>query len=141
MIQINSVLMVSFSPDFLSATRRQPIKGAAGRPFSNAWQDNLRPRLSEHRYTTSTYTESRSVPRVSSAPMSTPLSASLSFPKPTAPQSVQAKARRRVPVWVRLLLLAAVAGFLLFVYQAMESNQLSPFGQPGPSEGLETPEK
>ncbi|XP_060745562.1 thymopoietin a isoform X4 [Tachysurus vachellii] len=115
------------TPTGISATRRQPIKGAAGRPFTDPWKDSLRPRLTEHRYTTSSYTESRSAPRVSAAPLSVPLS----VPKSTAPPSVPAKARRRVPLWVQLLLLAAVAGFLLFVYQAMESNQMSPFRQPG----------
>ncbi|XP_047659971.1 thymopoietin a isoform X4 [Tachysurus fulvidraco] len=114
------------TPTGISATRRQPIKGAAGRPFSDPWQDSLRPRLTEHRYTTSSYTESRSAPRVSAAPLSVPPS----VPKSTAPPIVPAKARRRVPVWVQLLLLAAVAGFLLFVYQAMESNQMNPFVQP-----------
>ncbi|GAA6070470.1 thymopoietin a isoform X1, partial [Tachysurus ichikawai] len=113
------------TPTGISATRRQPIKGAAGRPFSDPWQDSLR--LTEHRYTTSSYTESRSAPRFSAAPLSAPLS----VPKSTAPPSVPAKARRRVPVWVQLLLLAAVTGFLLFVYHSMESNQMSPFRQPG----------
>lgn len=118
-----------FVPNSLSATRRQPIKGAAGRPFSDTWQDSLRPRLTEHRYTSSSYTETRSVPRVSVVPRvsAVPLPA----PRLAAPPSVQAKPRRRVPVWVQLLLLAAVTGFLLFVYQAMESNQTSPFGQLG----------
>ncbi|XP_017349432.1 thymopoietin a isoform X1 [Ictalurus punctatus] len=117
------------TPTGISATRRQPIKGAAGRPFSDAWKDTPRPRLSEHRYTSSSYTESRSVPRVSAVP--------LSVPKPSAPQSLQADARRRVPVWVQLLLLAGVAGILLFIYQSMESNQMSPFGQPARSGELE----
>ncbi|TST22542.1 Phosphate carrier protein, mitochondrial [Bagarius yarrelli] len=121
------------TPTGISATRRQPIKGAAGRPFSDSWHESLRPRLTEHRYTTSSYTESRSVPRISTTPlMSVPLSA----PKPAAPPSVQTKATRKVPVWVQLLLLAAVVCFLLFVFQAMESNQTSPFDQPGVSDGL-----
>lgn len=124
-----------FVPNSLSATRRQPIKGAAGRPFSDTWQDSLRPRLSEHRYTSSSYTETRSVPRVSAVPRVSVVP--LSVPKLAAPPSVQAKARRRVPVWVQLLLLAAVVGFLLFVYQAMESNQMSPFGQLGRSSEVE----
>ncbi|XP_060759471.1 thymopoietin a isoform X2 [Neoarius graeffei] len=117
------------TPTGISATRRQPIKGAAGRPFSDTWQDSLRPRLTEHRYTSSSYTETRSVPRVSVVPRvsAVPLPA----PRLAAPPSVQAKPRRRVPVWVQLLLLAAVTGFLLFIYQAMESNQTSPFGQLG----------
>ncbi|XP_053506826.1 thymopoietin a isoform X1 [Ictalurus furcatus] len=117
------------TPTGISATRRQPIKGAAGRPFSDAWKDTPRSRLSEHRYTSSSYTESRSVPRVSAVP--------LSVPKTSAPQSLQANARRRVPVWVQLLLFAGVAGVLLFIYQSMESNQMSPFGQPARSGELE----
>ncbi|KAK3545015.1 hypothetical protein QTP86_032818 [Hemibagrus guttatus] len=116
------------TPTGISATRRQPIKGAAGRPFNNTWQDSLRPRLTEHRYTTSSYTESRSAPRLSATLQSVPLS----VPKTSAPPSVRAKTGRRVPVWVQLLLLTAIAGFLLFVYHTMESNQTSPFGQPGP---------
>ncbi|KAF4079886.1 hypothetical protein AMELA_G00183450, partial [Ameiurus melas] len=121
------------TPTGISATRRQPIKGAAGRPFSDAWKDTPRPRLPEHRYTSSSYTESRSVPRVSAVP--------LSVLKPSAPQSLQAKARRRVPVWVQLLLLAGVAGVLLFIYQSMESNQMSPFGQPARRGELENAAK
>lgn len=42
-----------------------------------------------------------------------------------------------MPVWVQLLLLAGVAGILLFIYQSMESNQMSPFGQPARSGELE----
>ncbi|KAL7828254.1 hypothetical protein AOLI_G00314060 [Acnodon oligacanthus] len=121
------------TPTGISATRRQPIKGAAGRPFSDAWRDELRPRLSELRQTTSSYTESRSISRASAAPLSsTPLSSVplSSIPKPAAPPGVQAKTRRRLPVWVQLLLLSAVAGFLFFVYQAMETNEISPFSQP-----------
>ncbi|MCJ8742972.1 hypothetical protein PDJAM_G00088380 [Pangasius djambal] len=129
------------TPTGISATRRQPIKGAAGRPFSSPWQDSLRPRLTEHRYTSSSYTETRSVPRVSAAPRVSAVprlsAAPLSVPKPAAPPSVPAKARRRMPVWVQLLLLSAIAGFLLFLYQAMESNQMSPFGQPGRTGALD----
>ncbi|KAL6459570.1 hypothetical protein MHYP_G00313290 [Metynnis hypsauchen] len=120
------------TPTGISATRRQPIKGAAGRPFSDAWRDELRPRLAELRQTTSSYTESRSISRASAAPLSsTPLSSIplSSIPKPAASPSVQAKTRRRLPVWVQLLLLSAVAGFLFFVYQAMETNEISPFSQ------------
>ncbi|KAL7824316.1 hypothetical protein SRHO_G00346320 [Serrasalmus rhombeus] len=127
------------TPTGISATRRQPIKGAAGRPFSDAWRDELRPRLTELRQTTSSYTESRSISRASASPLSSaPLSSVplSSIPKPAAPPSVQAKTRRRLPVWVQLLLLSAVAGFLFFVYQAMETNEISPFGQPESSGAL-----
>ncbi|XP_017570886.1 thymopoietin a isoform X2 [Pygocentrus nattereri] len=127
------------TPTGISATRRQPIKGAAGRPFSDAWRDELRPRLTELRQTISSYTESRSISRASATPLSSaPLSSVplSSIPKPAAPPSVQAKTRRRLPVWVQLLLLSAVAGFLFFVYQAMETNEISPFGQPESSGAL-----
>ncbi|KAI4902710.1 hypothetical protein NFI96_027954 [Prochilodus magdalenae] len=126
------------TPTGMSATRRAPIRGAAGRPFSDAWRDELRPRLTELRQTTSSYTESRSISRSSATPVSSvplssvPLSSVplTSIPKPSAPPSVQVKTRRRLPVWVQLLLLSAVAGFLFFVYQAMETNEISPFAQP-----------
>ncbi|XP_026882438.2 thymopoietin a isoform X2 [Electrophorus electricus] len=111
------------TPTGISATCRRPIKGAAGRPVSDVWLGDLRPRLTEIRRSSSSYTESRSVPRVSAVPF-TPS-------RPMAPPAVQAKARRRVPVWVRLLLLSAVAGFLFLVYQAMETNEMSPFGHGG----------
>ncbi|KAI5617995.1 thymopoietin a isoform X1 [Silurus asotus] len=122
------------TPTGISATCRRPIKGAAGRPYSDTLQEGLRPRLTEHRYTSSSFTETRSVPHVRAVSAVPRVSAvPLSVPKPTAPLSVQTKARRRLPVWVQLLLLAGVFGFLLFIYQAMESNQLNPFGQLGDS--------
>ncbi|XP_072528962.1 thymopoietin a isoform X2 [Salminus brasiliensis] len=123
------------TPTGISATRRQPIKGAAGRPFSDAWLDELRPRLTELRHTSSsTYTENRSITRTNPVPRnSIPLS---TVPKPAAPPAVPAKSRRRLPVWVQVLLLSAVAGFLFFVYQAMETNEMSPFGQSASSSAL-----
>ncbi|XP_046729808.1 thymopoietin a isoform X3 [Silurus meridionalis] len=122
------------TPTGISATCRRPIKGAASRPYSDTLQEGLRPRLTEHRYTSSSFTETRSVPHVRAVSAVPRVSAvPLSVSKPTVPLSVQTKARRRLPVWVQLLLLVAVSGFLLFVYQAMESNQLNPFGQPGDS--------
>lgn len=56
-----------------------------------------------------------------------PLAAS----KPAAPPAVKTRARRSLPVWVQLLLLSAVAGFLFFVYQAMETNEVGLFKQSG----------
>ncbi|KAL0196005.1 hypothetical protein M9458_009577, partial [Cirrhinus mrigala] len=86
--------------------------GAAGRPLvGDAWLDESRLRLKELRETTSssssTYTETRSVPRVAAVP--------LIASRPVAPPAVKTRARRSLPV--------AVAGFLFFVYQAMETNE------------------
>uniref|UniRef100_A0A3B1K0T9 Thymopoietin a n=1 Tax=Astyanax mexicanus TaxID=7994 RepID=A0A3B1K0T9_ASTMX len=127
------------TPTGISATRRQPIKGAAGRSFSDSWRDDLRPRLTEIRHTssssTSSYTETRSaIHRTNAVPLNAlPLSSIL---KPAAPPAVQVKTRRRLPVWLQLLLLSAVAGFLFFVYQAMETNEMNPFGQSASSRAL-----
>ncbi|TRY81370.1 hypothetical protein DNTS_021189 [Danionella cerebrum] len=104
------------TPTGISATCRRPIRGAAGRPLTEMWLNESRLRLSELKETrsscSSSYTETRSVPRVSATP--------LSAPTPTA-------LRRRLPVWIQLLILSAVAGFLFFVYQAMETNELGLF--------------
>ncbi|XP_022527470.2 thymopoietin a isoform X4 [Astyanax mexicanus] len=128
------------TPTGISATRRQPIKGAAGRSFSDSWRDDLRPRLTEIRHTSSSsssssYTETRSaIHRTNAVPLNAlPLSSIL---KPAAPPAVQVKTRRRLPVWLQLLLLSAVAGFLFFVYQAMETNEMNPFGQSASSGAL-----
>lgn len=51
--------------------------------------------------------------------------------KPAAPPAVKTRARRSLPVWVQLVLLSAVAGFLFFVYQAMETNEVGLFKQSG----------
>lgn len=109
------------TPTGISATCRRPIRGAAGRPVSDVWLDESRLRLTELRE--SSYIESRSVSRVGSA---VPLSSSVR-PTAAAPPSGQTQPRRKLPVWVKLLLLGAVAGFGFFVYQAMETNELNPF--------------
>uniref|UniRef100_A0A671QWH1 Lamina-associated polypeptide 2-like n=1 Tax=Sinocyclocheilus anshuiensis TaxID=1608454 RepID=A0A671QWH1_9TELE len=109
------------TPTGISATCRRPIRGAAGRPLvGDAWLDESRLRLKELRETSSssTYTETRSVPRVTAS-------------KLVAPPAVKTRARRSLPVWVQLLLLSAVAGFLFFVYQAMETNEVGLFKQSG----------
>ncbi|XP_066522986.1 thymopoietin a isoform X4 [Hoplias malabaricus] len=125
----------------MSATRRSPIKGAAGRPISDNLQDTLRARFMEHKQTTSSYTESRSVHCNSVTPLSAiPFSAvTLSnFPKSAAPPSVRAKAWCSLPVWAQLLLLGAVAAFFFSIYQAMEANKMNPFGQPDRSSVLDS---
>uniref|UniRef100_A0A8C1Y2U2 Thymopoietin a n=1 Tax=Cyprinus carpio TaxID=7962 RepID=A0A8C1Y2U2_CYPCA len=114
------------TPTGISATCRRPIRGAAGRPVvSDTWLDESRLRLKELRETSSssTYTETRSVPRMAAVP--------LTASKPAAPPAVKTRARRSLPVWVQLLLLSAVAGFLFFVYQAMETNEVGLFKQSG----------
>ncbi|NP_001315494.1 thymopoietin a isoform 4 [Danio rerio] len=119
------------TPTGISATCRRPIRGAAGRPLIDTWLNESRQRLSDLKQTTSSssfsstssYTESRSVPRVSSIP--------LSASKSTAPPTVKSRSRRSLPVWVQLVLLSAVAGFLFFIYQAMETNDVGLFKQSG----------
>ncbi|KAF4114656.1 thymopoietin a isoform X2 [Onychostoma macrolepis] len=114
------------TPTGISATCRRPIRGAAGRPLvGDAWLDESRLRLKELRETSSssTYTETRSVPRVAAVP--------LTSSKPAAPPAVKTRARRSLPVWVQLLLLSVVTGFLFFVYQAMETNDIGLFKQSG----------
>ncbi|KAK2892762.1 hypothetical protein Q8A67_012750 [Cirrhinus molitorella] len=118
------------TPTGISATCRRPIRGAAGRPLlGDTWLDESRLRLKELRETSSsssTYTETRSVPRVAAIP--------LTASKPVAPPAVKTRARRSLPVWVQLLLLSVVAGFLFFVYQAMETNEVGLFKQSGADE-------
>ncbi|XP_050964373.1 thymopoietin a isoform X2 [Labeo rohita] len=119
------------TPTGISATCRRPIRGAAGRPLvGDTWLDESRLRLKELRETSfsssSTYTETRSVPRVAAVP--------LTASKPVAPPAVKTRARRSLPVWVQLLLLSVVAGFLFFIYQAMETNEIGLFKQSGADE-------
>ncbi|XP_077090517.1 thymopoietin a isoform X2 [Siphateles boraxobius] len=112
------------TPTGISATCRRPIRGAAGRPLGETWLDESRVRLTEFRETSSSsYTETRSVPRVSAVP--------LAASRPAAPPAVKTRARRSLPVWVQLVLLSALAGFLFFVYQAMETNEVGLFKQSG----------
>ncbi|XP_048011894.1 thymopoietin a isoform X3 [Megalobrama amblycephala] len=112
------------TPTGISATCRRPIKGAAGRPLGETWLDESRLRYTEFRESSSSsYKETRSVPRVAAVP--------LAASKPAAPPAVKTRARRSLPVWVQLLLLSAVAGFLFFVYQAMETNEVGLFKQSG----------
>lgn len=88
------------TPTGISASCRRPIKGAAGRPLE----------LSDFRMEESF--SSKYVPKY------VPLADS---------KSEKTKKGRSVPMWIKMLLLALVAGFLFLVYQAMETNQGNPF--------------
>lgn len=88
------------TPSGISATRRRPIKGAAGRPIQYNF-DDLATRASMR----NTYKEK----------------SSYSGTKENKP------VQRLVPVWLRILLFIIVILILFLVYQAMESNQENPF--------------
>ncbi|XP_068611598.1 lamina-associated polypeptide 2, isoforms beta/gamma-like [Brachionichthys hirsutus] len=120
------------SPTGITATCRRPIKGAAGRPATPTalWRDEnflFFPRKNAAKTTSasSCYAASSAVGRVpSSSPSMSPASSSSSRP----PSAAQAKAPpRSLSLWMKLLLLAVVAAFLFFMYQAMESNSINPF--------------
>ncbi|XP_048467907.1 lamina-associated polypeptide 2, isoforms beta/gamma-like isoform X4 [Rhincodon typus] len=88
------------SPSGINATRRRPIKGAAGRPIQYKYDDFLtrateRPNYKER----SSYLVTKEK-------------------KPV---------QRLVPVWLQILLFIIVLFILFLVYQAMESNQENPF--------------
>nr|XP_020463882.1 uncharacterized protein LOC109964717 [Monopterus albus] len=124
----------SNSPTGITATCRRPIHGAAGRPVksSELWNDEnylFSPKTTKTSSSLSSYTESRTVNRVSSLPPSTPsTSFSSSRLLSAAPPTGQTKAvRRSISLWIKLLLMAIVAAFLFLVYQAMEPNTISPF--------------
>ncbi|XP_069579111.1 thymopoietin a [Brachyistius frenatus] len=123
------------SPTGITATCRRPIRGAAGRPLmsSDLWKGDNRLFSPKTTKTSNySYTESHSLNRVSSLPSSaapTSFTSSSSRLVSAAPPSGQTRApRRSLSVWVKLLLLAVVAAFLLLVYQTMETNSMSPFG-------------
>ncbi|XP_032767316.1 thymopoietin isoform X2 [Rattus rattus] len=88
------------TPTGISASCRRPIKGAAGRPLE----------LSDFRMEESF--SSKYVPKY------VPLA---------DVKSEKTKKGRSVPMWIKMLLFALVAGFLFLVYQAMETNQGNPF--------------
>ncbi|XP_029522106.2 lamina-associated polypeptide 2-like isoform X12 [Oncorhynchus nerka] len=110
------------TPTGINATCRRPIRGAAGRPLKSGdlWTDETLLRSSH-----SSYTESRTatVHRVPTLPPSTRLLTSVAPPagKAIAPP-------HGLPVWLKLLLLGIVAGFIFFIYQTMETNAMAPFG-------------
>ncbi|GLD66066.1 thymopoietin a isoform X8 [Lates japonicus] len=150
-VEENDVLKELFSNDMnsptgISATCRRPIRGAAGRPLksSDLWNNEnclFSPKTTtKTSISSSSYTESRTVNRVTSLPPPTPSTAFTSSTSPSsfttssrllsaAPPAGQTKASRRsMSLWIKLFLLAIVAAFLFLVYQAMETNPINPFG-------------
>ncbi|CAK6975240.1 thymopoietin a [Scomber scombrus] len=133
------------SPTGLNITCRRPIRGAAGRPLksSDLWNDEnsyFSPKTTRTSSNSCSYTENRTVNRVSSLLPSAPPSFSSSTSSSVsslstssrllaaAPPAGQTKAARRgMSLWIKLFLLAIVAAFLFLVYQAMETNTNSPF--------------
>ncbi|KAG8005835.1 Lamina-associated polypeptide 2 [Nibea albiflora] len=135
------------SPTGITATCRRPIRGAAGRPVksSDLWNNEnsiFFPKTTKTTSSSSSYTESRTVNRVTSLPPSISFNSSTSASSfssassssssrplsAAAPASQPKSARRSVSLWIKLFLLAIVAAFLFLVYQAMETNSISPFG-------------
>ncbi|XP_067913572.1 lamina-associated polypeptide 2, isoforms beta/delta/epsilon/gamma-like [Heterodontus francisci] len=88
------------SPSGINATRRRPIKGAAGRPIQYKFDDLLTRATERHNY------KGRSTYLVT---------------KENKPS------QRLVPVWLQIVLFIIVVLILFLVYQAMESNQENPF--------------
>ncbi|XP_072233477.1 thymopoietin a isoform X4 [Leuresthes tenuis] len=120
------------SPTGLTATCRRPIRGAAGRPVISSDLWNVQNHLLSPKTTKTTnytYTDSHTVNRVSSLPPSTSsTSTSSSSLFTAAPPAGQTKGvARGMSLWIKLSLLGIVAGFLFLVYQAMETNFISPF--------------
>ncbi|XP_064175767.1 lamina-associated polypeptide 2, isoforms beta/delta/epsilon/gamma-like isoform X1 [Anguilla rostrata] len=108
------------TPTGISATCRRPIRGAAGRPLkeSDFW-------LNESLLQRRNFAESSVFYSESHAPL--PGASHLSYS--LAPSGGWKRELRFLPMWLQLLLLSVVAGFLIFVYQTMETNELSPSGQ------------
>lgn len=111
-----------------SATCRRPIRGAAGRPLDISLfrlDDSLLLR-SQTSYRSNLRTESFK-----------PASPAFTTAKTNSSSSSSAggssASRRSFPVWIQLLLLSLVAGFLFFIYQAMETNHMNPFTQDAPA--------
>lgn len=150
-VEENDVLKELFtndinSPTGITATCRRPIRGAADRPLksSDLWNDEnslFSPKITKTTSSSSSYTESRLINRVTSLPPSTSFNSSTSAssfststspssrPLSAAPAAVQTKAAgSSMSLWIKLFLLAIVAAFLFLVYQAMETNTINPFG-------------
>ncbi|KAF1372696.1 hypothetical protein PFLUV_G00268600 [Perca fluviatilis] len=133
-VEENDVLKELFpneisSPTGITATCRRPIRGAAGRPVksSDLWNDEnclFSPKTTKTTSSSSSYTESCTVNRVTSLPPSTSSSRLLSAAPPAGPTKA---APRSVSLWIKLFLLAVMAAFLFLVYQAMETNSINPF--------------
>ncbi|XP_078137572.1 thymopoietin a isoform X2 [Sander vitreus] len=133
-VEENDVLKELFpndisSPTGITATCRRPIRGAAGRPVksSDLWNDEnclFSPKTTKTTSSSSSYTESCTVNRVTSLPPSNSSSRLLSAAPPAGPTKA---AHRSVSLWIKLFLLAVVAAFLFLVYQAMETNGINPF--------------
>ncbi|XP_041110126.1 lamina-associated polypeptide 2, isoforms beta/delta/epsilon/gamma-like isoform X3 [Polyodon spathula] len=118
------------TPTGISATCRRPIRGAAGRPLdsSSFRLDDSLLLLSQTSYRSNLRTESfkPASPAFTAAKTNSNSSTSSSA-------SGSAPSRRSFPVWIQLLLLSLVAGFLFFIYQAMETNHMNPFTQDAPA--------
>lgn len=131
------------SPTGITASCRRPIKGAAERPIKSSeviWNHqsfNFSPTVTRTTSSSSSYTESRLINRVSSLQhASSPPAA----PRPSSTTSSSSSTSRPLSggcatsLWKKLLLVAVVASFLFLVYQAMESNSASPFEEAATSE-------
>lgn len=120
---------------FCSASCRRPIKGAAERPIKSSdllWNHQsftISPTVTRTTSSSSSYSESRLVNRVSSLQhaSSPPVASSTTTSKSLS-------GGYTTSLWKKLLLVAVVAAFLVLVYQAMESNSDSPFGEVPTSE-------
>ncbi|XP_029318179.1 thymopoietin a isoform X2 [Cottoperca gobio] len=143
-VEENEVLKELFpndisSPTGITATCRRPIRGAAHRPVksSELWNDEnhiFSPKTTKTSSSSSSYTESCLVNRVTSLPLSTSTSSfstssssSSRLLSAASPAGQTKAAPRSVSLWIKLFLLAVVAAFLFLVYQAMETNTINPF--------------
>ncbi|XP_058883736.1 lamina-associated polypeptide 2-like isoform X3 [Acipenser ruthenus] len=112
------------TPTGISATCRRPIRGAAGRPLDRSLfrlDDSLLLR-SQTSYHSNLRTESFK-------PASPAFTTTKTNSSSSSSAGGSAASRRSFPVWIQLLLLSLVAGFLFFIYQAMETNHMNPFTQ------------
>lgn len=119
------------SPTGIIATCRRPIRGAAGRPLtsSDLWSDEnslYSPKTTKT--SSSSYMQSYTANRVSSLPPPTTSSRLLLAARPAG--QIKA-AHHSTSLWIKLFLLAIVATFLFLIYQAMETNSMSPFQSSG----------
>ncbi|KAA8580449.1 hypothetical protein FQN60_005984 [Etheostoma spectabile] len=97
---------------------------------SDLWNDEnclFSPKNTKTTNSSSSYTESCTVNRVSSLPTSFTSSSSSRLLSGAPPAGPTKAAPRSVSLWKKLFLLAVVAVFLFLVYQAMETNGINPF--------------